>query len=1131
MIPGKQIFLAAIVVFLYSARLPGQCYPNIKALGGACLGDTVAYAAETYVGYNYVWKVTGGTIVSGTNNDTVLVYWPQTGAVTVKVTLSKQGPGCGSSQIYNEFVNEVLLNPVAGPDPALVCAGSDPVLYTNCYQSPSGGGEHTPFWSVIGGTLGPAGVDSSKFPFISDSVAVTWNIAGTSKIIYMLTHDLSGCTASDTMTINKSGTPVPDFCWVAIGNFFIFQNESNYNGTAVYNWDFGDGSVSPQESPGHFYPIMNIYSVCLTVTDTCGSDSLCKPVKVPCVSSTTGFSYSKSGLTVNFTDTSYSGSSWFWDFGDGASSTLQNPTHAYLSGNTYKVCLTMMDSCGCQEVCNTVAVSCTAPVAGFKTSVSGTQVIFTDSSSGGGYHGWDFGDGTFSSDFEPVHNFPMTGVYAVCQYTFNGCGADSVCHALNVSCPVPLSGFQDSIDSLTVYFTDTSVNGSNILWDFGDGTSDTIQNPVHIYAPGFFSVCLSTYSLCFTDSVCKQIQIGCPAPVAGFEAVPSLYDLFLNDTSLHNPFEWYWEFGDGGIDSVSTPYHTYASVGTYQVCLRVINICDTDSVCKAVAITCPLPGISYSQNANQLLFSFSDSSTNFPTSWLWSFGDGDTSSATEPTHAYAVPGNYLLCLKVTNFCGTDSTCDTIAVICPYPVPNFSASTNNLLATFTDSSSGVSSRLWDFGDGTTSALQNPAHTYATYSTYTVCLYVTNNCGSDTLCQQIVLTCGALVAGFSFATSSTVASFTDTSLSAQSWLWDFGDGNTSVSKSPVHIYSAYNTYTVCLVVYNICSADTICQQVIISCSQIQAGFYFSDSLKTVIFTDSSFGGISWVWDFGDGTTDSIANPTHVYSAFGSYLVCLIANSSCTSDTLCQLLTVSCPAVQPGFSFSTSLNTAVFTDSSSGATSWLWDFGDGNNSTGQNPVHTYASPGNYIVCQSSMSNCDTSVTCQNVEVVCPVPVAGFTYSIIGNTITFTDTSSSNFPKNWHWDFGDGDTSNLQHPSHTFATGFSFEVCLSITDSCGTSSFCDTILLLETAKEMEDPVRVYPNPSQDALRFEWTPAWQADGLMIVDVTGRLIFDVKIFPERGGYSYSVRSLANGFYYARMKFGSVQISKPFWVCH
>jgi len=119
--------------------------------------------------------------------------------------------------------------------------------------------------------------------------------------------------------------------------------------------------------------------------------------------------------------------------------------------------------------------------------------------------------------------------------------------------------------------------------------------------------------------------------------------------------------------------HTYAVAGNYTACLTAINSCGVDSSCATIS-TCNLPLTDFNENVNGLQVNFTDNTTNSPTSWLWDFGDGNTSTQQNPSHTYAVAGNYTACLTTINSCGADSSCATIST-CNLPLAGFNENVN------------------------------------------------------------------------------------------------------------------------------------------------------------------------------------------------------------------------------------------------------------------------------------------------------------------------------------------------------------------------------------------------------------------------------------------------------------------------
>ncbi|MBW8049551.1 MAG: PKD domain-containing protein [Cytophagales bacterium] len=385
---------------------------------------------------------------------------------------------------------------------------------------------------------------------------------------------------------------------------------------------------------------------------------------------------------------------------------------------------------------------------------------------------------------------------------------------------------------------------------------------------------------------------------------------------------------------------------------------------------------------------------------------------------------------------------------------------------------INSWYWDFGDGFVDSIQNPTHIYAVADTYYVCQTIWDDSAcTNTLCIWVITGAGSVctnppAAGFTYSASNLTVNFTDLSTPAvciTSWLWDFGDGNTDTIQNPSHTYAAVGTYNVCLIISTFAGIDTLCYSnvTVVGGSGCSAGFSYSvDSTNTAWFTDTSSGTggvIAWYWDFGDGSADSLQqNPSHTYAVADTYWVCLTIwdSSNCTNIWCTTVITTIINCNNPpvaNFTYTIpSPYTANFFDASTPVaciTSWSWDFGDGNTETIQNPSHTYAVNGSYIVCLITSTIGGSDTVCMSVTVV-GTCFAAFSYWVDStNTAWFTDSSYTwTMPPqvwSWAWDFGDGDTSALQNPTHFYAVADTYWVCLTIlVDSACTDTWCTMVL-----------------------------------------------------------------------------------------
>ena len=234
----------------------------------------------------------------------------------------------------------------------------------------------------------------------------------------------------------------------------------------------------------------------------------------------------------------------------------------------------------------------------------------------------------------------------------------------------PTSG----VAPLTVTFGDLSTNSpTNWSWNFGDGGSSNLQNPSHTYTgAGTFSVSLlvanadGSDTLVRTDYITVDPAPGNP-PIAEFAGTPTSgtepLTVGFTDLSSNSPTSWTWVFGDGGSSNLQNPSHVYIVAGTYSVSLLVVTADGSDTLLKSDYITVdPAPGSppiadfvgTPTSGTTPLTVTFTDLSTNAPTSWSWNFGDGQTSTSQHPVNVYGSAGDYTVSLTVSNADGSDT---------------------------------------------------------------------------------------------------------------------------------------------------------------------------------------------------------------------------------------------------------------------------------------------------------------------------------------------------------------------------------------------------------------------------------------------------------------------------------------------
>lgn len=365
---------------------------------------------------------------------------------------------------------------------------------------------------------------------------------------------------------------------------------------------------------------------------------------------------------------------------------------------------------------------------------------------------------------------------------------------------------------------------------------------------------------------------------------------------------------------------------------------------------------------------------------------------------------------------------------------------------------IDSVRWDFGDGTTSTLLNPIHTYATADTFSACVRVYTPCGSDLYCKEIRIPCiTAPVPAFAMSGTGLTRTFTytGTATGVSSLSWTFTDGGVAAGSPVNHTFSAAATYTACVTAVNTCGSTTTCNPITVTCTATPVSAYtVSGAGLTKIFnyTGTTAGLDSVRWTFGDGGIATGLTPGHAYAAAGTYTVCATVYTNCGSHTYCSPIVVTC-ITSPVASFSSSgsglTHTFTYSGTTSGMDSVRWNFGDGIASTVLSPIHTFSAAGTYTVCVTVYTNCGSNTYCTPITVTCLVPpIASFTFSGTGAAKTFTYTGTTTGMDSVRWNFGDGGTSTLLSPTHTFSTEDTFNVCVRVYTNCGSHISCQDVI-----------------------------------------------------------------------------------------
>ncbi|MEI7490201.1 MAG: PKD domain-containing protein [Bacteroidota bacterium] len=1144
---------------------------NFMFASPTCFGSAIQFTDLSVVPlpYNDVivgwdWDFGDGTLHDLTRNPThIYAVYSSTGwNVTLTVTTNR---GCSQTRTIN--VQQVA-SPLADfqvTGGTFSCVAPQSVHFSDLSQTNGGGNLMSWSWDFGDPASGAFNFSTAQNP------SHIYNTSGPKRIT-LIVSNTNYCNDTIFHDITINALPLPDFAFSTpcLGNNTLFTDNTipNAAGILSWAWDFGDGGTSPLQNPQHLFATAGTHTVTLVVVNSNGcTNTKVKTINVnpkPVVDFIETSPFCQHAQ-VTFTSQAYVPAgftsfinNWMWRFGDGSAVGIGPVvTHTYLDASiSHTVTLIATTTDGCVDSVSKVVTGIAAPIADFTNlgvGCLGQSLSFVDNSqsNGGGtisQWSWNFDDpGSGSSNTStlqnPTHSFTSAVVHHVSLTVtnVNGCTATKTNDVSIAAKPVAdFTSSSSCLGNLTV-FTDksTTLTGSLVLWawDFGDGGTALTQNPTYMFStPGLHYVTLTvTNSNGCTQSVTYPVEVY-PYPVTSFGfSSPTCAGNSVTFTDMSITGHGYivrrmWDFGDGNLlntTSVSTT-HQYANGGTYNVTL-IVKTSDSCTGTKTISVPIQFAPVASFTAINSLCVltpvQFNDNSQpnggGTITQWNWNFGDpgsGGNNNSTQqnPVHNFSASGVFKVRLTVANADGCIGKDSMMVTINANPVANFTATNacQGNATTFTDNSipnAGVIvSWLWNFGDGGSSAVQNPTYTYVTGGIFNVTLTVTTSNGCIHSVSKPVEVWARPNIQFSYTSPTCAGSsvtFTDISVPSHGYItnrnWDFGDGNTGTSASPTisHTYTTGGNYQVILSITtsdNCTGNNTI--SVPIQYNPI-SGFQWSNAvcaLAPVQFTDISQpngGGqiTQWNWTFGDpgsggNNTSTQQNPAHNFSAAGQFMVHLkVTNASgCYKDSSAQITIEANPTATFTATSVCKGSPTVFTGTPGAGTiaTWSWDFGDGGTGSGQNPSYTYANDGTYTVVLNVASSGGCLGTYSKTIQVYGSPVSQFKFSsptCASDSVQFTDLSvtAHGSINKWEWDFGDGGTITITFPGnanvkHKYANGGNYNVKLKIT----TSDNCTNEITLPVSVEFK-PIANFSNASGACalMTNEFTDLSQSNG------------------------------------------------------
>lgn len=498
----------------FATNISAGTIPAITSIGGntdffvlkygvscTCTGVPVAsftYSGSPFVTFTYTGTTSGidsvrwqfgdggtSTSFSPTHNYTA------GGTYTVRVDVYSP---CGSSTFFATIVIACVTTPVSSFSSTGISATRG-FSYTGTPAAPDS----------IAWTFGDGGHALGLTTSHTYLAAGTYNVCAT---VYTPCGTNVHC---NTITITCLSTLAPAYTHIGYSPV-SFTYTGTTTGMDSVVWHYGDGSHATGLSATHTYAAIGLHTACVLVYNHCGVDSFCNSFSLPCVvPPAAAFTSTGTTATRNFTyaGTTVALDSVVWNFGDGGHSVGLTAAHTYLSTGSYNVCVTAYSPCGSNSFCSLVTIGCVAAPAASFTSAGSPNITFSYTGSTAALDSvvWHFGDGSNGTGATTAHLYAVLDTYTVCAIAYTACGSDSICSTVIVTCPTPVAAFTHSgLPTVVFNYTGTTPAIDSIVWNFGDGTTDTGISASHGFAvTDTYNVCVIVYTPCGSDTICSEI--------------------------------------------------------------------------------------------------------------------------------------------------------------------------------------------------------------------------------------------------------------------------------------------------------------------------------------------------------------------------------------------------------------------------------------------------------------------------------------------------------------------------------------------------------------------------------------------------------------------------------------------------
>ena len=734
-----------------------------------------------------------------------------------------------------------------------------------------------------------------------------------------------GCSSCRTRELRIHPLPEIDFNFEGhpcVNMLFSIQDSSDHAWT--YLWDFGDGSVSTEQNPQHTYSLAGNFNLSLTVTSDKGcldsfkqdiaviyppaagfdlvTDEGCAPFPVEVISTSSGDFLQEIWIVQGDTLTGKDPGVFHID--------------AITSDSVFTILQQVSNLCG-TEIWEEQVLVHPYPVVDFGFNVSEgcspLSIQFSNISLGNADNfSWDMGNGSVIAGVEPpvqIYTTPDSTIstYPVTLISTNECGADTLTRIITVYPPDVRAFIElDSLDGcqpLIVHPGDYSTPGAITSWQvFDPGGSliyaTTEKSPEFVLEEVGWHTIILFAANCGEDADTVLVEVH-PSPEVSFTHLPQACVgepiKFLN--ASQGTVGQVWVFGDGNQSTAISPTHTYSDPGIYTVSLTgysAQNNCPKITTSMVEILEQPTADFAPSTftGCSPLTVNFTNLAAGSGTlGYIWTFGDGSSADfSSEPVHTFTAPGSYVVRMRAQNANGCYSdTAQVVIQVYPSPTGGIGMPPGPIcfgqepLVLTSDYPNGVSFH-WSI-EGQVFTSQNVSWVPPAKGVYSVTLTVGNIYQCQDTAQQLIEILGQPIADFDLGPGVGCSPMTwpliNLSVDATSYTWEIDGVGTFNGPSPVVSFNQPGIYGIRLIARQTDACqDTLDLQDILQVFQgPQAAFSVDVNddehiIGDVLFTNLSQWSDRYLWDLGDGTSDTSTHVVHEYDINRTIRVLLIA-----------------------------------------------------------------------------------------------------------------------------------------------------------------------------------------------------------------------------------------------------------------